>query len=656
MRNGGQKMKDYLVIVESPHKARTIQKYLGPNYLVEASIGHIRDLAVGNASNSLGVDIQNHFSPIYEINPNKKKTVSRLKKLMSETKEVILATDPDREGEAISWHLAEVLNLDINTTKRLEFHEVTFHAVKEALEHPRKIDMDLVSSQETRRILDRIIGFQLSQLLQKKIGSKSAGRVQSVVLKLVVDKQKEIDNFKEKQYYRLVGNLKINGNDVNIILIDENKKEIHFDTIDEVNKVIEELKNNPILVDQVSKEIKTRASKPVYTTSSLLQDSSNLLKFDSKKTMRIAQTLYEGLDLGEGEVGLITYMRTDSVRVTPSFINKTKKHIEEEYGLEYVGVAKIFNNDSNNVQDAHEGIRPTDLSITPQIVENKVSKEQAKLYQLIYSRAVASMMKDETYEHEEVLFKCHNHTLMATGDTRLFDGFLKEYQNFDKVERIPLKCQIQKESVVKVGKLSSKEGKTKGPNPYTEASLIDTMKKDGIGRPSTYAATLDLIKTRKYVIVNKTYYAPTEQGKLTSSKLDESFSDIINVEYTANMETKLDEIADGKCTRNEALSDFYKRFEELYQKAKVEMTPEEPIKEDLGLCPQCGKPLVRRNSRYGAFIACSGYPNCKYIHNESKVGNECPKCHVGKLVLRSSKFGKFYACSCYPNCDYHEST
>ncbi len=649
-------MRDYLVIVESPHKAKTIQKYLGPNYLVVASIGHIRDLAVGNPTYSLGVDIQNHFSPIYEISPNKKKTVSQLQKLVSETKEVLLATDPDREGEAISWHLAEVLNLDVKTTKRLEFHEITYHAVKDAIEHPRTIDMDLVSSQETRRILDRIIGFRLSQLLQKKIGSKSAGRVQSVVLKLVVDKQKEIDNFVEKQYYRLTGSLKVDDVDINISLVDENKKELHFDTIDEVNQVIENLKKNPILVDEISKENKKRASKPVYTTSTLLQDASNLLKYDSKKTMKIAQTLYEGIDLGEGEVGLITYMRTDSVRISPSFINKTKKHIEEKYGIDYVGVAKVSNNTTNNVQDAHEGIRPTDLAITPEMVESKASKEQAKLYQLIYSRAISSMMKDEMYEHSEVLFKCQNYHLLATGDVRLFDGFLKEYQTFDKVERIPLKVEITKDSVVKVGKLSPKEGKNKGPIPYNEASLIDTMKKDGIGRPSTYAATLDLIKARKYVIINKTYYAPTEQGKLTALKLDESFSDIINVEYTANMETKLDEIAEGKCTRNDALTDFYKKFEDLYQKAKVEMVQEEPIKEDLGLCPQCGKPLVRRNSRYGSFIACSGYPSCKFILNENKVGQECPKCHVGKLVLRSSKFGKFYACSCYPNCDFHEST
>lgn len=649
-------MREYLVIVESPHKAKTIQKYLGSDYYVVASMGHIRDLAVGNPSFDLGVDIQNNFLPIYEISPSKKKTVATLKKYVAESKEVLLATDPDREGEAISWHLAEVLGLDIKTTKRLEFHEITYNAIKEAIKNPRLIDMDLVHSQETRRILDRILGFRLSQLLQRKIGSKSAGRVQSVVLKLVVDKQKEIDNFNESIYYRLTGNLKVDGVDIPFTLIDENNKEIHFNSVEEVNTVIEVLKNNIINVDSISKEEKRRASKPIYTTSTMQQDAANLLKFDSKKTMKVAQTLYEGVDLGNGEVGLITYMRTDSVRVSPSFINKTKAHIESKYGKEYVGVAKIFNKNGDNVQDAHEGIRPTDLSITPEMVEAKGSKDQAKLYRLIYNRAVASMMSDERYILQEIIFKCLNYTLKAVGETRVFDGFVKELAKFDKVERTPIKVEVKKDSKVTPSKLSAKEGKNKGPNPYNEASLIHTMEKEGIGRPSTYASTLDLIKAREYVSIEKTYYKPTEQGKLTISKLEESFSDIINIEYTATMENKLDEIALGKCSSLQALSEFYQTFIELFNKAKVEMIKEEPIKEDLGLCPQCGKPLVRRTSKYGSFIACSGYPSCKYIFNESKVNKPCPKCNEGHLVLRSSKFGKFYACSCFPKCDYKESS
>ena len=648
-------MAKKLVILESPSKAKTVQKYLGSDYRVVASVGHIRDLAVGNVTNTLGVDIANDFAPIYEISPGKKKTVASLKKYVEDSSEVYLATDPDREGEAIAWHLSEVLNLDVNTTKRLEFHEVTYHAIQDAINNPRVIDMGLVSSQETRRILDRIIGFRLSQLLQRKIGSKSAGRVQSVVLKLIVDKQKEIDAYVEEQYYRLTGTLKVDNVEVPIALIDENNKEIHFKTLEEVEKVIEELKNNEIKINSITKEIKSRASKPVYTTSTLLQDASTLLRFDSKKTMKIAQSLYEGLDVGEGEVGLITYMRTDSVRVSPAFINKTKKLIEDKYGEDYVGVAKVFNNSKNNVQDAHEGIRPTDLAITPEMVEAKASKEQAKLYRLIYSRAVSSMMKDELYEHEEIRFTCLNYTLLATGDTRVFDGFSKELGKFDKIERVPLKCKATYLSRVSAGKLASKDGKTKGPSAYTEASLIDVMKKEGIGRPSTYASTLDLIKAREYVEVIKTYYKPTKQGELTVEKLDESFADIINVAYTAHMEDKLDEIALGKCTRSDALTDFYKTFDELYSKAKVEMIKQDPIKEDLGLCPNCGKALVKRTSRYGSFIACSGYPTCKYIYNDSKVGKPCPKCNEGKLVLRSSKFGKFYACSNYPKCDYHES-
>ena len=648
-------MAKNLVIVESPHKAKTIQKYLGSDYKVVASMGHIRDLAVGNQEYSLGVDIANNFTPIYEVSPLKKRTVSSLKKLVKESEDVYLATDPDREGEAISWHLAEELSLDVNTTKRLEFHEVTYHAIKEAMENPRTIDMDLVRSQETRRILDRILGFKLSQLLQRKIGSKSAGRVQSVVLKLIVDKQKEIDEYQETTYYRLVGNLKVNGKDIPITLIDNEKKEVHFNSVEEVEQVIEYLKSHNIKVESVNKENKTRASKPIYTTSTMQQESSTLLRFDSKKTMKVAQTLYEGVDLGNGEVGLITYMRTDSVRVTPSFINKTKKLIEEKYGSEYVGTAKLFNKNGDNVQDAHEGIRPTDLSITPEMVEAKCSKDLAKLYKLIYNRAVASMMKDEIYEKTEVIFNCDNYSLLATGETRIFDGFTKVLEKQDSIERVPLKTEITLNSEVSVAKLSNKEGKSKGPVPYTEASLIHTMEKEGIGRPSTYASTLELIKAREYVIVNKTAYAPTSQGKLTIEKLIASFADIINVEYTANMETKLDEIAEGKCSSLDALGDFYKVFKDLYDVAKKEMEKAEPIKEDLGVCPQCGKPLVRRTSRYGSFIACSGYPSCKYIYNDSKVGKPCPKCGKGTLKLRTSKFGKFYACSEYPNCDHKES-
>lgn len=648
-------MAKNLVIVESPHKAKTIQKYLGSDYKVVASMGHIRDLAVGNQEYSLGVDIANNFTPIYEVSPLKKRTVSSLKKLVKESEDVYLATDPDREGEAISWHLAEELSLDVNTTKRLEFHEVTYHAIKDAMENPRTIDMDLVRSQETRRILDRILGFKLSQLLQRKIGSKSAGRVQSVVLKLIVDKQKEIDEYQETTYYRLIGNLKVDGKDVPITLIDNAKKEIHFNSVDEVEQVIEYLKSHDIKVESVNKENKTRASKPIYTTSTMQQEASTLLRFDSKKTMKVAQTLYEGVDLGNGEVGLITYMRTDSVRVTPSFINKTKKLIEEKYGSEYVGTAKLFNKNGDNIQDAHEGIRPTDLSITPEMVEEKCSKDLAKLYKLIYNRAVASMMKDEIYEKVEVIFNCDNYSLLATGETRIFDGFTKVLEKQDSIERVPLKTEITLNSEVNVSKLSNKEGKSKGPIPYTEASLIHTMEKEGIGRPSTYASTLELIKTREYVTVNKTAYAPTSQGKLTIEKLITSFADIINVEYTANMETKLDEIAEGKCSSLDALSDFYKVFKDLYDVAKKEMEKAEPIKEDLGVCPNCGKPLVRRTSRYGSFIACSGYPSCKYIYNDSKVGKPCPKCGKGTLKLRASKFGKFYACSEYPNCDYKES-
>lgn len=647
-----------LVIVESPFKCKTISKYLGKDYKVVASIGHIRDLAVGNPEHYLGVEIENHFKPIYEINPSKVKTVSSLKKYASSADEVCLATDPDREGEAISFHLAEVLNLDINNTKRLEFHEITKNAIVNAINNPRIIDMNLVHSQETRRIMDRIIGFDLSHLMQKKINSLSAGRVQSVVLKMIVDREKEIKDFKEQIYYLIKGTLTIDNKEIPVTLLDKDNKEIKFDTKEKAEEVISILKEKPISIDSIeTKEMKAH-SYPVYTTSSLLQDASVLLKFDSKKTTRIAQKLYEGIELekGKGPVGLITYMRTDSVRVSPLFISLCKKNIEEEYGNEYVGVAKTGNGNKENVQDAHEGIRPTDITITPEIIASKVGADEAKLYKLIYVRAKASMMKDELYLRKEVNFVCENYHLQAIGEETTFDGFTKEYSKIRENKREDLPTKISKDSVIEKSKFSTKENKTKPKARYSEASLIDAMKKEGIGRPSTYASTIDVIKKRNYATITKGTFTPTEQGIKTIEVLVKWFGDIINIKYTSEMETLLDKIADAAMQEEIVLEEFYDKFKPLLLAAKKGITKEvDEEKEDLGLCPQCGKPLVKRNSKYGSFVACSGYPACKYIvEKESKANTPCPKCKTGFLKLRSSKYGKFYGCSNYPKCDYTE--
>lgn len=648
-----------LVIVESPTKSKTIKKYLGNDFHVLSSFGHIRDLAITGEEN-LGVDVHNNFEPIYEVDKKKSAMIKKLKKETEVAEEVFLATDPDREGEAISWHLAEVLNLDVEETKRVEFHEITKRAVTEAFQSPRHIDMNLVKSQETRRILDRIIGFKLSTLLKKKISSPSAGRVQSVVLKLIVDKEEEIKNFKKEEYYLVNGIVNIDGVDVNIKLIDNEEKDVHFKTLEEAQTFIANLKNKIFTIEKVLNEEKYRYSKPVHITSTLQQDAYNLYRFDSKKTMRLAQKLYEGVDLGNGNVGLITYMRTDSVRISPLFINLAKKHIEEVYGNEYVGVAKTGNktNGKNQVQDAHEGIRPTDITLTPESISDKLGKDEAKLYKLIYYRAMCSMMKEEVYNQVKVFLNCENNHFLAVGETTTFDGFTKAYNQIEKVKREDLGVEVKKESSVGMHKLTAKQSETKPPARYNEARLIQTMERLGIGRPSTYATIVDTLKVRDYVNVEKGSFIPTSQGMITTQKLQEYFDEIMNVEYTSQMETTLDEIASGHKEKVDALSDFYQLFEKEIEEAyKTMPIVKKELQTNGQLCPHCGKELVLRKGRYGSFYACSGYPNCKYILKEEikeEEQRECPKCHEGHLVVRRSRYGSFYACSNYPKCDYIE--
>lgn len=642
-----------LVILESPSKARTVKGYLGNDYNVLSSYGHIRDLAISGEEN-LGIDISNNFEPIYELDSKKKRIINTLKKAVGEADEVYLATDPDREGEAISWHLAEVLNLDVYTTKRVEFHEITRRAVTEAFNNPKHIDLNLVRSQETRRILDRIIGFKLSTLMQKKTASKSAGRVQSVVVKLIVEKENEINNFQIEDYYTINGKIIVDNVAVDVKLIDDENEVIRFKSQEEAQKVIDTVKHQEVTLKNVELEHKTNSSKAVYTTSTMQQDAANILKFDSKKTMKIAQKLYEGVNLGKGHVGLITYMRTDSVRVNPQFINLTKAKIEELYGKEYIGTAKIFNK-SGNVQDAHEGIRPTDVNITPEIVEEKVGKDEAKLYKLIYARTMASMMKEEKYDKTTAVFSCKGYSFLASGEQTTFDGHTKVSIYSTKHQRTPLPVDITPASQLGHLRMTLKSEKTKPPFRYNEARLIQTMEQLGIGRPSTYASTLDTIKARDYVKIERGFYVPTEQGSLTTEKLNEFFGEVINVEYTSQMETKLDEIALGELDKVDALNDFYQLFDKHIKDAYLNMEEHIIPKATIDVkCPNCGKDLVQRHGRYGSFYACSGYPECKYIYKEEKAGKECPKCHEGHLVMKKGKYGSFYACSNYPKCEYIE--
>ena len=642
-----------LIIVESPTKARTIQKYLGKEYKVIASQGHIRDLSF-EGEGSLGVDVHNNFTPDYVISDRSKGIIGALKNAVSKADDVYLATDPDREGEAIAWHLADVLGLDVATTKRLEFHEITRKSVNEALNNARVIDMNLVSSQETRRILDRIIGFELSGLLQKKIYTRSAGRVQSVALKLIIERQKQIDNFVEEISYGIGGKV-INEESYDFELVDDKLVPIRVNDSKEVENIVNVI-GKTLTVKDIVNEVAVRNARAPFTTSSLQQEAFSQFKFSASKTNKIAQKLYEGINIGEETTGLITYMRTDSIRVSSSFVFATKDYIKNAYGEEYVGYAKVQKEDAK-VQDAHEAIRPTRVDIVPETIKDYLDKDEYRLYKLIWSRAVASIMKSAEFDTTKIVLSKDNHLFLTRGNTIKFDGYKKVYGEYENDKQIKLKeFEIGKDYTVK--KVEVKEHKTKPPFRYSEGTLIKVMEELGIGRPSTYASTIDSLKKSSYIYEEKNYIIPTLNGYNADSKLDEYFNDIINVEYTANMEKDLDSIAEGEKTKLDALDNFYEPFKEKIDYAYEHMGGPEIVK--IGeTCPKCGKDLVKRHGRYGEFICCEDRPNCDYIKPKEIVISEnaktCPKCKEGKLVVRKGKYGNFLGCSRYPECDYMES-
>jgi len=642
-----------LIIVESPTKARTIQKYLGKEYKVIASQGHIRDLSF-EGEGSLGVDVHNNFTPDYVISDRSKGIIGALKNAVSKADEVYLATDPDREGEAIAWHLADVLDLDINTTKRLEFHEITKKSVQESLNNARVIDMNLVSSQETRRILDRIIGFELSGLLQKKIYTRSAGRVQSVALKLIIERQKEIDAFVEEVSYGISGKV-VNGENYDFELVDEKLQPIRVRDSKEVENIVN-VANKTLKVKDVCNEISVKNAKAPFTTSSLQQEAFSQFKFSASKTNKIAQKLYEGVNIGEETTGLITYMRTDSIRVSSGFVFATKDYIKNAFGEEYVGLAKVQKEDAK-VQDAHEAIRPTRVDIVPETIKDYLDKDEYRLYKLIWSRAVASIMKSAEIDVTKVVFEKDKYLFLTKGNTINFDGYKKVYGEYESDKQIKLnEFELNREYTVK--KVEVKEHKTKPPFRYSEGTLIKAMEELGIGRPSTYASTIDSLKKSSYIYEEKNYIVPTLNGYNADSKLDEFFNDIINVEYTANMEKDLDSIAEGEKTKLDALDNFYDPFKEKIDYAYEHMSGPEVIKTG-EKCPKCGKDLVKRQGKYGEFICCEDRPNCDYIKPKEVVISDhaktCPKCKEGKLVTRKGKYGNFLGCSRFPECDYMES-
>lgn len=638
-----------LVIVESPAKCKTIEKYLGSDYKVVSSKGHIRDLAT-TGKYGLGVDVEDDFKPNYVIIKGKTKDVKALKKDVDEAQMVYLATDPDREGETISWHIYDEIKIPDEKYKRVVFNEITKDVVIKAINNPGEIDFNLVKSGETRRILDRIIGFRLSKLMQRKTGGKSAGRVQSVALKLIVDREREIQAFVPREYWTIEADF----NSFKATLEKYHGKEIEINTEVEADEVLNNLSRS-FKIESVTEKEKNKSAREVFKTSTLQQAASSKLGFAPSKTMKIAQQLYEGIDLGSETVGLITYMRTDSVRVSDSFVSETFGFIKGKFGENYLGYVKKGKK-NENMQDAHEGIRPTSINRTPESVKAYLSNDEYKLYKFIYTRALASLMADAKTLATTVILENNGYTFKATGSVLIFDGYLKVYQEYEDSEDVVLpNFKEYKSDVITADKIDKIQHFTKPAPRFTESSLIKELESLGIGRPSTYATIVGTIKDRGYVVLKDKKFEPTEIGMETTDKLQEFFSGIVNVEYTANMEKDLDDIAEAKKDNKKVLHDFYDEFEPLVKKAFEEMEKKPP--EVTGeQCPLCGGDLVKRKGKYGEFVACGNYPTCKYIPKVQKEVVEvckCPKCENGMMVERKTKRGKlFYGCNNYPKCKY----
>ena len=639
-------MTKKLVIVESPSKSKTIEKYLGGDFKVVSSLGHIRDLAT-TGKYGFGIDLEDGFKPNYEIIKGKKKLVTSLKKDVKDSSFVYLATDPDREGEAISWHLFDTLGISQDKYRRIVFNEITKDVILSSFDKAREIDNNLVKSQETRRMLDRIIGFRLSKLMQSKTGGKSAGRVQSVALKLIVDKEREIEAFIPEEYYEIDAEF----NDFSAKLDSYDDKKIEIKTETEAKDIICRL-SDLFKIKSIDKQMKTKKAKAPHITSTLQQDASSKLNFTSKKTMMIAQRLYEGITLKDETVGLITYMRTDSIRLSDEFIKSTYGYIKENYGEKYLGYVKKSKK-TENVQDAHEAIRPTSINRTPESVKPYLSNDEYKLYKMIYYRALASLMKDADIETTTIILDNNNYQFKTTGSILKFDGYLKVYSDYEENNDTFLP-QLKISDELKSNEINYTKHTTKPPARYTESKLIKEMETLGIGRPSTYATTIGILSERGYVKVIEKKFHPTEIGIETTDKLQEYFKDIINVDYTKEMEDDLDKIADGDLAWTNLLDRFYNEFEPKVKEAFNNMEKKPP--EETGeKCPKCGNSLVIKRSKYGEFTACSNYPECKYIKTdkeESKEIIDCPKC-TGKIIEKKTRRGKiFYGCNNYPKCDF----
>ena len=646
-------MGQKLVIVESPAKAKTIEKYLGKNYVVEASMGHVRDLP----KSKLGVDIENNYTPKYITIRGKGELISKLKKLAKKSDKIYLATDPDREGEAISWHLANILKIDEKENCRIVFNEITKTAVKSSLKEARTINQNLVDAQQARRVLDRLVGYEISPILWRNVKwGLSAGRVQSVALRLICDRENEIKEFIPKEYWTVETTLKKDRKKFNIRLINKNGSKLEINNEYEANEIINDLSKNDFFVDKIVNGKKQKNPLPPFTTSTLQQEAGKKLNFMTKRTMSIAQILYEGVKVkGYGTIGLITYMRTDSVRISKEAQEKAVTFIKHSYGNEYIPESPRAFKSKKNIQDAHEAIRPTYVEITPEVAKENLTPEQYKLYSLIWKRFVASQMSSCILKTSSIDIVNGEYKFKATGSSVDFDGFMKiyEYISEEEAKSVNLPELSEKEKLSK-DKIEGKQHFTQPPARFSEASFVKLMEEKGIGRPSTYVPTISTLVSRNYVTREKRVLIPTDLGFIVNNIMSDYFKQIVDVDFTAEMEKNLDNIEDGKEQWKKVVAEFFEPLKVCIDKAEKEVSKVVIEDEVTDIpCEKCGRMMVIKRGRYGKFLACPGYPECK---NAKPIVEEidvpCPKCGKKIVVKRSKKGKKFYGCSGYPECDF----
>ena len=650
-----------LVVIEAPAKRETLKKYLGQGYEVFATKGHIRDLPV----KSFAIDINNNFEPHYENKPDKKELISELKHKADKAEEVLLATDPDREGEAIAWHIANVLNLDLNKKCRIQYNEISKNAVQKALKSPREIDLNLVNAQQARRVMDRIVGYKLSPIISKKVAPKlSAGRVQSVALKLVVDREKEIENFKPEEYWTVTAFHEKSKIAFKSTLQSYKNKKIKLENKDMVDEALKVIKNSDFIVESIKKS-KTKSHAPApFTTSTMQQDALNKLGMSLKKTTASAQELYEGVEVkGEGKIALITYIRTDSTRVSEEAQKACRDFIANKYGKNYLPEKPNIYVTKKNAQDAHEAIRPISMQITPEMVQDSLTKDNYRLYKLIYERFLASQMIEAEYSNVAVSIDAGGYNFKASGRTLEFAGYTAVYKEFvdedkeKKQEISKLPALTEGEKLV-VSDIKEEQKFTKPPVRYTEASLVKAMEEKGIGRPATYAATITILTARSYCEKEGKYLVPTELGRKITEYLEKFFSGVINVKFTAHMENRLDDIAENKDDWHDVVSSFWNGFKGLLEKADASSVTmkAEPIETDI-ICDKCGHKMLLREGRFGKFLGCSNFPKCRNImpyneKEEKKSVGICPNCGKKVYALKTKRGKTFYACEDREGCNF----